>query len=82
MANFYTLLAGLALTALSATFTHSLGITPASLVVRPILHNPQGTATAPIIIQTVGTNVFTAILGAGTLATFDAEVQYITSPNW
>lgn len=79
MGLYYTLMAGQGVTNLMTTFTHSLGITPASLVVRPILHQVVVTVTAPLIVGTIGTNIVTVAAGVGTLATFDLEVQMIHS---
>ncbi len=79
MGAYYTLMAGLGVTNLMTTFTHSLSITPANLVARPILHQAVVTATAPLIIGTIGTNIITVAAGVGTLATFDLEVQQIHS---
>lgn len=78
MAN-YTLMSGLGVTNLMTTFTHSLGKTPASLVARPIMKQVVVTATAPLIVGTIGTNIITVASGVGTLVTFDLEVQYVHS---
>lgn len=75
----YTLLAGLGVTNLMTTFTHSLSITPSLLVARPIPHQVVVTATAPLIVGTIGTNIITVASGVGTLQTFDLEVQQIHS---
>lgn len=61
------------------TFTHSLSITPASLVARALMHQVAVTATAPLIIGTIGTNIITVAAGVGTLITFDLEVEQIHS---
>lgn len=79
MGAYYTLMAGLGVTNLMTTFTHSLGITPSLLVARPILHQVVVTATAPLIVGTIGTNIITVAAGVGTLATFDLEVQQVHS---
>lgn len=76
---YYTILTGVGLTNLATTITHSLSITPASLVVRPIIHQPLVTCTAPLIVNTVGTNIATVASGVGTLVTCDIEVQQIHS---
>ncbi len=59
------------------TFTHSLGITPSLLVVRPIIHQAALTITNfGVVVQTVGTNIATiGISGAGTAVTVDCEVE-------
>jgi hypothetical protein len=79
MGAYYTCLTQVGVTALATTFTHNLGITPSYLVVRPILHQAAITATAPLIVCTVGTNIVTVASGPGTLTTFDLEVQQIHS---
>lgn len=76
---YYTLLAGLGVTNLLTTFTHSLSITPANLVARPIIHQVPVTATAPLVVGTIGTNIITVGSGVGTLVTFDLEVQQVHS---
>jgi hypothetical protein len=76
---FYTILKGLGVTALMQTFTHSLGLDPATLVARPIQHQPAIGQTAGIAIGTIGTNIVTASAWAGALQTFDLEVQQIHS---
>lgn len=77
--TYYTLMAGLGVTNLMTTFTHSLSITPANLVARPIPHQVLVTATAPLIVGTIGTNIITVASGVGTLQTFDLEVQQVHS---
>jgi len=79
MGAYYTLLPGLGVTNLATTFTHSLSITAASLVVRPIIHQVAVTVTAPLLVNTVGTNIVTVAAGVATLTTFDLEVQFIPS---
>jgi hypothetical protein len=85
---FYTYLSGLGVTNLATTFTHSLGadfpgggLTPASIVVRPIIHQPLVTNTAPVLVNTIGTNIVTVASGVGTLVTLDLECQVIFSEN-
>lgn len=78
---YYTLMAGLGVTNLMTTFTHSLGLTPASLVAHPIPKQLAVTATAPIIIGTIGTNIITVASGVGTLQTFDLEIKLVHSIN-
>lgn len=77
--TYYTLMAGLGVTNLATTFTHSLSITPANLVARPIIHQAVVTGTAPLQVCTIGTNIITVASGVGTLVTFDLEVQQIHS---
>lgn len=79
MGAFYTILTGIGLTNLATTITHNLSITAASLVVRPIIHQVVVTNTAPVGVNTVGTNVATVFSGVGTLVTCDIEVQMIHS---
>ena len=77
---YYTLLVGLTASNVLATYTHGLSITPANLVARPI--SRQGaviTATAPLSIGIIGTNVVSVSAGVGTTQTFDLEVQQIHS---
>jgi hypothetical protein len=76
---YYTLLSGLGVTNLLTTFTHSLSITAALLVARPIIHQAVVTNTAPILIGSIGTNLITVGSGVGTLVTFDLEVQQVHS---
>jgi hypothetical protein len=76
---YYTCLTGLGVTNLLTTFTHSLGITPALLVARPIIHQAVVTNTAPLLVGSIGTNLITVASGVGTLVTFDLEVQQIHS---
>lgn len=77
--TYYTLMAGLGVTNLLTTFTHSLSITAALLVARPIIHQAVVTNTAPLIVGSIGTNLITVGSGVGTLVTFDLEVQQIHS---
>jgi len=79
MGAYYTLMTGLGVTNLLTTFTHSLGITAASLVARPIIHQAVVTNTAPLLVGSIGTNLITVASGVGTLVTFDLEVQLIHS---
>lgn len=79
MGAYYTFMTGLGVTNLGTTFTHSLSITPALLVVRPIIHQPLVTVTAPLQVCTVGTNIVTIAAGVATLTTFDLEVQQVHS---
>lgn len=76
---YYTNMAGLGVTNLMTTFTHSLSIAPANLVARPHIHQAAVTVTAPLIVGTIGTNIITVASGVGTLVTFDLEVQQIHS---
>lgn len=76
---YYTNMTGLGATNLMTTFTHSLSITPALLVARPIIHQVAVTVTAPMIVGTIGTNIITVAAGVATLTTFDLEVQQIHS---
>ena len=78
MAN-YTLMSGLGVTNLATTFTHSLSHTPANLVARILSKNAVVTATAPLMICTIGTNIITVASGVGTLQTFDLEIQKVHS---
>lgn len=79
MGAFYTCMTGIGVTNLMTTFTHSLSITPSLLVARPIPHQAVVTATAPLLIGTIGTNIITVASGVGTLMTFDLEVQQVAS---
>lgn len=79
MGAFYTLMTGLGVTNLATTFTHSLGITAGSLVARPIIHQAVVTNTAPVLVNTIGTNIITIASGVGTLVTCDLEVQLVHS---
>jgi len=76
---YYTLMAGLGVTNLLTTFTHSLGWNAASLVARPLIHQAVVTNTAPLLVGSIGTNTITVASGVGTLVTFDLEVQLIHS---
>lgn len=77
--TYYTCLTGIGVTNLATTFTHSLSITPSLLVARPIIHQAVVTNTAPVMVQTIGTNIITIASGVGTLVTCDLEVQQIHS---
>ncbi len=79
MGAFYTCLVGIGVTNLATTFTHSLGITAASLVARPIIRQAVVTNTAPVLVVSIGTNHITIASGVGTLVTCDLEVQQIHS---
>lgn len=79
MGVYYTAMLGLGVTNLMTTFTHSLSITPSSLIARPIGHQVAVTVTAPLLVGTIGTNIITVASGVGTLQTFDLEVQMIHS---
>ncbi|MHB8734633.1 MAG: hypothetical protein ACYC6M_04950 [Terriglobales bacterium] len=86
--GFYTYIAGLGVANLATTFTHSLGagfpgggLSTLSIVVRPIIHQPLVTNTAPLIVCTINTNIVTIASGIGTLVTFDLEAQVIFSEN-
>jgi hypothetical protein len=68
---------GLGVTNLGTTFTHSLSITPALLVARPIIHQAGVTCTAPVLVCTIGTNIITIGAGVATLTTLDLEVQQV-----
>ena len=57
----------------------TLGITPANLVARVIIHQAAVTNTAPVGVNTIGTNIATVFSGVGTLVTCDVEVQQIHS---
>ena len=81
MGAFYTLLAVTVTNAIQ-TFTHNLSITPANLVARLIAKNGAlVTATAPLLIASIGTNVCGVASGPGTTQTCDLEVQQIFSMN-
>jgi hypothetical protein len=77
--TYYTALTGLGITNLMQTVTHSLGITPANLIARIIIHQASNTCTAPPGIGTIGTNIITISSGVGTLQTCDLEVQQVSS---
>ncbi len=79
MGAYYTILAGIGVTNLATTFTHSLSITPSLLVARPIIHQAVVTNTAPVLVNTIGTNIITIASGVGSLVTCDLEVQQIHS---
>ncbi len=76
---YYTLMTGLGATNLMTTFTHSLSLVPTGLVARPIIHQATITATAPLIVGTIGTNIITVAAGVATLTTFDLEIQQVHS---
>ena len=76
---FYTILTGVGLTNLATTATHSLGITPSLLVARVIIRQAVVTNTAPVLVNTIGTNIITIASGVGTLVTCDVEVQQVHS---
>jgi len=79
MGAYYTLLAVTVTNAIQ-TFTHNLSHTPASLVARLIAKNGAVvTATAPLLIAAIGTNVCGVASGPGTTQTCDLEVQLIHS---
>ncbi len=75
----YTCLTGIGVTNLATTFTHSLSVTPALLVARPIIRQAVVTNTAPVLVCTIGTNIITIASGVGTLVTCDLEVQQVHS---
>lgn len=79
MGAYYTILTGVGLTNLATTITHNLNITPSLLVVRPIIHQVVVTNTAPVGVNTIGTNIATVFSGVGTAVTCDIEVQMIHS---
>ena len=76
---YYTILTAVGLTNLATTITHSLGITPSLLVCRPIIHQAVVTNTAPVLVNTIGTNIVTVASGLGTLVTCDVEIQQVHS---
>jgi hypothetical protein len=79
MGAYYTLLVVTVTNAIQ-TFTHNLSITPASLVARLIAKNGAVlTATAPLLVCAIGTNVCGVASGVGTTQTCDLEVQMIHS---
>lgn len=79
MGAYYTILLGVGLTNLATTITHNLSITPASLVVRPIVHQAAITNTSAIGVNSIGTNLATVSSGINSLVTCDIEVQMIHS---
>lgn len=79
MGAYYTILQTVGLTNLATTVTHSLSITPANLVARVIIRQAVVTNTAPVGVNTIGTNILTVFSGVGTLVTCDVEVQQIHS---
>ena len=79
MGAYYTLMSVTVTNAIQ-TFTHNLSITAASLVARIIAKNGAlVTATAPLLICAIGTNVCGIASGPGTTQTCDLEVQMIHS---
>jgi len=79
MSIFYTFMSNLGVTNLATTFAHNLSIVPASLVARVIIHQAVVTNTAPVLVNTIGTNIITIASGVGTLVTCDLEVQRVHS---
>jgi len=73
---FWTLTQGFSVTgALATTFTHSLGIVPANLFARVVVHQAGLTNTGWPNVVTIGTNVITvAIPVAQTATLLDIEV--------
>lgn len=53
---------------------HSLGITPANLNAQVVIHQAVVTNTAPVGVNTIGTNIITVFSGVGTLVTCDVIV--------
>ncbi len=79
MSSFYTAMAVTVTNAIQ-TFTHSLSITPSLLIARLIANNGAlVTATAPLLICAIGTNVIGVASGPGTTQTCVLEVQQIHS---
>lgn len=78
MGAYYTVIQA-GITNLAQTITHSLSWTPASLVARIQLHQATNTATVPVAVLTIGTNILTVGAGVSTLMTCDVEVQLIHS---
>ena len=74
MATYFTILTGVGLTNLGTTVTHSLGIAPASLQALCSIHQILVTNTAPVGVNTIGTNIITVFSGVGTLVTCDVIV--------
>lgn len=79
MGAYYTCLTNIGVTNLQTTFTHSLSITAALLVARPIIHQTVVTNTAPVLVGSIGTNIITIASGVGTLVTCDLEIQLVHS---
>lgn len=79
MGAYYTFMTGLGITNLAQTITHSLSITPSLLVARVHLHQATNTATVPVAVLTIGTNIITLGAGVSTLMTCDLEVQQVHS---
>lgn len=79
MGAFYTRLTVTVTNAIQ-TFSHLLSTTPASLVARLIARNGAiVTATAPLLVAAIGTDVIGVASGPGTTQTCDLEVQQIHS---
>lgn len=79
MGAYYTVLAGVGITNLAQTLTHSLSATPGSLIARIQLHQATNTATVPVAVLTLGTNTLSVGAGVSTLMTCDVEVQLVHS---
>lgn len=79
MGAYYTLLSSKPVDNTAVTYTHGLSITPSLLVARAILHQATNTATVPIAILTVGTNILTVAAGVSTTMTCDLEITQIHS---
>ena len=79
MGAYYTNMTGIGVTNLATTFTHNLSITPSLLVARVLIHQAVVTNTAPVLVNTIGTNIITIASGVGTLVTCDLEVQQVHS---
>ena len=79
MSIYYTFIQGLGVTNLAQTVTHGLSITPSLLKGVLQLHQATNTATVPLAILTMGTNVVTIGAGVSTLMTCDLEVQRVHS---
>jgi hypothetical protein len=79
MGKYYTALLQIGVSNLGQTLTHGLSITPGSLIARIIPRNFTNTATAPVGINTIGTNIITVSSGVGLTQTCDVEVQLIHS---
>jgi hypothetical protein len=82
MGAFYTIIQAVSVSAGGiATVTHSLSVTPASLVVRPILRQTFVTGTQAPIVVSIGANAVGVQLGGGGagVASCDVEVQLVHS---
>ena len=79
MGAYYTVLTAQGITNLAQTLTHSLSWTPASLIARIQLHQATNTATVPVAVLTMGTNILTVGAGVSTLMTCDVEIQLVHS---